>query len=65
MTALRELIESGRLAKAPDTVLDAVARSVGDLARLRSGSESDVLASIAQAQRALDAARDWLKIPRS
>jgi hypothetical protein len=61
LTELRELIDSGRLAHAPDSLLDQVARAVGDLARLRSGSESDVLAAVAQAQRAVDTARDWLR----
>jgi hypothetical protein len=61
LSQLRELIDSGRLLQAPDPLLDQVARAVGDLARLRSGSESDVLAVVASAQRALDAAHDWLR----
>jgi hypothetical protein len=61
MARLRDLIDSGALRTAPDKVLDAVARAVGDLARLRSGSESDLLAAISQASTALDAAESWMR----
>lgn len=59
MKALRALIDSGTLERAPEAVLDAVARAVGDLARLRSGSESDLLSAIAFAAKALDGAERW------
>jgi hypothetical protein len=60
MADLRILIDSRRLQNAPDALLDTVARAVGDLARLRSGSETDVLAALAQAQRAVTLAEQWL-----
>ena len=57
---IRALLESNRLRDAPDDLLDGLARAVGDLARLRSGSESDVRAAVQQAELALETAEEWI-----
>jgi hypothetical protein len=60
MMEIRALLESGQLHQAPDDLLDRLARTVGDLARLRSGSETDVRAAVFEAEQALALAKDWL-----